>query len=148
MSDRSEPVRCPFYLPGHNVHWIQVRLTWNEPQHDPIPAKLLEVRDDGELTLDVDGEPRVYWNHRPEDLVSSMDRYDGDFELVGYGVLMPAHRRRHVGEGFPAFYLAEPDSEYRHECRIEGSASDDPIQNLRKFGGFTMPAVDFKRWLD
>ena len=101
MSNESLLRRCPLYLPGHNVHFIQFRLTWNEPQHDPIPANLLEVRDDGELMLEVDGEVRRYWNHGPDDVARAMTRYNGEFELVGYGVLKVARRFHRVGHGMP-----------------------------------------------
>ena len=116
MSEESSPaVRCPLYLPGHNVHWIQARLTWNEPKHDPIPAKLRLVRADGEFTVEVDGEIRRYWTHDPQQLTRAMNRYDV-FELVGYGVLTVPRELRRVGQPFPMFCITEPDSKYRSPC--------------------------------
>jgi hypothetical protein len=150
MSDDSHPYAgCPLYLPGHNVHFIQLRLTWNEPEHDPIPATLLEVHDDGELTLDVDGELRWYWNHRPDDVAWAMTRYDGEFELVGYGVLAVARRLWHDGQGMPAFYITEPDSEYRRPCPDQDDpVPADPIERLMKTGGFVMSGPEALRWAE
>ncbi len=149
MSNQSPLRRCPLYLPGHNVHFIQFRLTWNEPQHDPIPAKLLEVRDDGELTLDVDGELRRYWNHSPDDVARAMTRYDGEFELVGYGVLKVARRFHRVGQGIPVFCVADIDSEYRYPCpNPDDPLPADPIERLMKTGGFVMSGPEALRWTE
>ena len=150
MSDDSHPYAgCPLYFPGHNVHYIQFRLTWNEPQHDPIPATLLDVQDDGELTVEVDGELRRYWNHDPERATRAMTRYDGAFELVGYGVLALARRLWRDGEGIAAFYITEPDSEYRRPCPgPDDPLPTDPIERLMKTGGFVMSGPEALRWLE
>ena len=141
MSDESSPAaHCPLYLPGHNVHWIQARLTWNEPQHDPIPATLLAVETDGEFTVEVDGEVRRYWNHEPQRLTRALRKYHGVFELVGYGVLTVPRELRRVGQPFPMFCIVGPDSEHRRPCPDPDDArTANPIERLRPSGaGFTI----------
>ena len=153
MSDRSSPrVHCSLYRPGHNIHWIQLRLTWNEPVHDPIPAQLIDVRDDGAFTLVVDGEHRRYWNHEPERMARAMARFDGEFELVGYGVLLLARQHRRVGEPSPAFCIVEPDSAQRVPCfdsaDWDEDDADDPIKQIKRLGGFTMSFDALLEWLE
>jgi hypothetical protein len=57
--------KCALYTPGHQVHLIQAKLSW---EGDPLKYRsgtLVSVDDDGRITVEVDGAEVCVWNHEP-----------------------------------------------------------------------------------
>src|SRR3954462_8281688 len=63
--DVPSPRRCGFYRPGHTPHLIQIRRAHAEIEVPPRPGRLIEVRDDGCLLIDLEGTVVTLWNHDP-----------------------------------------------------------------------------------
>ena len=63
MSGRHLPLHCDSYHAGHEVHWIQARLS---RESDPIGKGRATVADDGWITVELDdGEQHRLWHHDP-----------------------------------------------------------------------------------
>ncbi|MFA5890833.1 MAG: hypothetical protein WDA27_07770 [Actinomycetota bacterium] len=69
----SDPAkRCGWYGPGHEVHWIQAKKSWEEPglveegEITHIESGLIRVR--------IGSEDREYWNHDTECLRRTVRR--------------------------------------------------------------------------
>jgi hypothetical protein len=63
--DRVDHAKCALYRPGHQVHFIQAKLSW---EGDPLKYRsgsLVSVEDDGWITVEVDGAEVRVWNHEP-----------------------------------------------------------------------------------
>ncbi|MCW2829490.1 MAG: hypothetical protein JWP31_182 [Aeromicrobium sp.] len=76
---------CTLYLPGHSIHWIQARLTWNEPQpHTPI--EIVDVGPDGFVVAVDEGLSRLQ-NHDLDRLRAIVAQLGPLGALVGYGAL-------------------------------------------------------------
>ncbi len=130
---------CGLYLPGHDVHFIQARLSWNEPKHPPMPGVVTDISDDGEFRVKFEGKRnrRRYWNHDPQRLAHQVARNDGHVELRDYGVLATL-----TDQGQSLFYVAKPNSQFRRPCPGPGDPGpSDPIDALLTRGGFLMPAA-------
>ena len=73
---------CDQYTPGHDVHYIQYRLSRREP---PISETVIEaIADDGTITF-VDGS--TLWNHDPVRLRAIVEAHSAHVELLTQGVL-------------------------------------------------------------
>ena len=54
---------CRSYRPGHHVHWIQAKKSW-EPGQPEIEVTIV-VHDDGRVDLHAEGLDESMWNHDP-----------------------------------------------------------------------------------
>ena len=73
---------CGQYTPGHDVHYIQYRLSRREL---PIRETVIEaIADDGTITF-VDGS--TLWNHDPARLRAIVEAHSAHVELRTQGVL-------------------------------------------------------------
>jgi len=64
-SDRANHTKCALYTPGHQVHFIQAKLSW---QGDPLKYRsgsLVSVDDDGWISVVIDQAEVRIWNHEP-----------------------------------------------------------------------------------
>jgi len=80
------PVRdCGRYLPGHSVHWIQARLTWNQP----VAHTAVEIVHIGAASVLVSADDglRQFWNHDVDRLRALVEQHGPFGALVGYHVL-------------------------------------------------------------
>jgi hypothetical protein len=75
-------IRCGAYTPGHDVHYIQARLSGENGMG--MPARIERVDDDGTIEF-VDGS--TLWNHDPERLRVILERFGNDVFLMSRGVL-------------------------------------------------------------
>lgn len=63
--DRVDHTKCALYTPGHQVHFIQAKLSW---EGDPLKYRngtLVSIEDDGWITVEVDEAEVCVWNHEP-----------------------------------------------------------------------------------
>ena len=63
--DHADHAKCALYTPGHQVHFIQGKLSW---EGDPLKYRsgtVVSVDDDGWITVEVDGAEVRVWNHEP-----------------------------------------------------------------------------------
>jgi hypothetical protein len=78
------PIRCGLHHPGHDPHFIQVRLCCQES--DPLrAARLVDLRsieDDGWVTFEADGQVHRRWNHDPGRIRSAVDWSGGQYVEV------------------------------------------------------------------
>jgi hypothetical protein len=71
MSEIRQLKSCGLYLPGHQVHWIQARLERENQENRPDTGRVVDVRNDGAVGIDLDGEERRLWNHQPDRLAEA-----------------------------------------------------------------------------
>jgi hypothetical protein len=75
--DLADHTRCAMYTPGHQVHFIQAKLSW---EGDPLKYRsgtLVSVEDDGWITVEVDGAEVCVWNHEPARARHRIEAADG-----------------------------------------------------------------------
>ena len=80
------PKHCDAYTPGHDVHPIQARKSWEAGAGQA--ARIVSVDDDGTITF-ADGSTR--WNHDPARLRGLLARHGSDVSLGAYGVMKLGH---------------------------------------------------------
>ena len=73
---------CGAYRVGHDVHFIQARLS--RESGPGVPRTVVAVADDGTITFTVGA---AVWNHDPERLRSVLDRHGREVRLCSRGVL-------------------------------------------------------------
>lgn len=56
-----EARRCGSYRPGHEVHWIQAKKSWEEP--GVIDTGVIVSLGLTEISMRIGSEERKYWNH-------------------------------------------------------------------------------------
>jgi hypothetical protein len=142
IPDLMPPSACALYAPGHRVHVIQVKLTWDSEQSWRA-GSLIDVDDGGWITIDV-GQRRIrLWNHEPARARACIEAAGGAVVVRGHGVLTtPSERESHycscVAEG-------------RTECVPPPAALDNSPSGLRErilaYGGFMAPGTDVIRAL-
>ena len=80
------PRRCGQYTPGHDVHYIQARLS---SEHPPQREAVIEdIADDGTITF-ADGS--TLWNHDPVRLRAIVQADGARVDVRSYGVLHVPH---------------------------------------------------------
>ena len=105
---------CCLYLPGHQVHWIQVNHARGDAEHRPEEGRLLAVEDDGLVVIDVDGEERRLWNHDPSRLSDLVARQRGRvFHQPRWGLLRSPSESN---GSYSCFCVTEYDNPGRVPC--------------------------------
>ncbi|MDP9224494.1 MAG: hypothetical protein M3P18_11700 [Actinomycetota bacterium] len=151
---------CGFYLPGHDVHWIQAKLAGmyvfnlgaassvtseRDPMPDTnrqaVPGHLLEVQPDGLVVVEVDGVVRRLWNHDPDRLQQLVARNHGEISH------QPGLLRTRSDDGSYLFCVADADNPDLRPCPVH-PLTKSPVELLRKAGGFSMPGPEALRWAD
>ncbi|CAN5619812.1 hypothetical protein BH24ACT26_BH24ACT26_20260 [soil metagenome] len=104
---------CGLYLPGHDVHWIQARLSVEEELQRPsTPGLLLGVQPDGLVVVEVNGVVRRLWNHDTDRLEQLVARNRGEVShQPGFGLLKtPSEKSSYL------FCVADADSPDLRPC--------------------------------
>jgi hypothetical protein len=128
---------CGSYGPGHQMHWIQAKKSWEDEQ--PMIDVSIVVHHDGRVDLEGDELTLTMWNHDPDRLRDVVD-YAGR----GRAVWKP---RFHVlalpGPSGYLFNLAALDQ--RTPChpgarQAPGESTPDFLaRTIREDHGFTVP---------
>ena len=84
---------CGSYGPGHQMHWIQAKKSWEDEQ--PMIDVSIVVHHDGHIDLEGDELKLAMWNHDPHRL----------FSLAALDQRTPCHpgARQAPGESTPDF---------------------------------------------
>ena len=132
------PVRhCGLYLPGHDVHWIQVFQSQRDTNNAPVAGRLAEIRDDGVVVVEVDGERLDLWNHDPERLRIVVEENGPD---VSYQQKLRLLRSPGLRHGC-CFDVALALDSHRRPCPTE-PPTGSLFERLQAAGGFTVPASE------
>ena len=136
--------RCGLYLPGHDVHWIQAKLSVKRDAPLPEAGHLLEVRTDGVLFVEMQGAVYRLWHHDPARLELRVKVNKGRITYQSrFGLL-----RTSAGPGSHAlFCVADADASDRRSCPTSPPAGSLP-ELLKKAGGFSVPGPEDLRMLD
>jgi hypothetical protein len=123
------PLDCGSYHPGHDVHWIQAKLSYERP----AAAGVAQMEADGWVTVHLDaGDSRRVWTHDPVRLAALLARTEGRAELRAPGVLaVPS------GNGYHCVSVAsEPSPCPDPDEDVSGLPLDELV---RQRGGFSIP---------
>ncbi len=126
------PQGCALYLPGHMIHYIQARLSWENPEKH-LPGLIESIESEIVQVRVADGV-RSYRNHDLSRLVE-LSKDTRDVVIRSYGVL---ECRMHL------FCVAPADQE-RIPCRGPSSHATDGASLFERAlndGGFLIPGAD------
>ena len=135
MSDAPVVYRCGLYLRGHDVHWIQAKLSVQQQSERPFrPGHLLDVQSDGVVIVEVDDVLHRLWNHDTHRMKHLVARNRGVVTYQpGFGLL-----RTRSSEGSYLFCVADADSPDLGSCP-DSPPTGTMIELLRNAGGFSIP---------
>lgn len=135
---------CGLYLPGHDVHWIQAKVSLKGDAIPPEPGHVLQVRSDGLLIVEVQGSVHRLWNHDPDRLELLVSANGGRVTYQpGFSLLRTASEEG----GRYLFCVAAADAPDRRPCP-EGPPTGSLTERLRAAGGFSVSGPDALRMLD
>ena len=131
---RSAP-DCRLFLPGHQVHWIQLRQADRDVADRPEPGRLVSAGADGRVVVEVAGERRHLWHHRPEHLATVVAANGGVvLHQPRWGLLRCPSPS---GDAEARFCVTDHDDPERVPCSSEDPVGD-LVERLRTMGGFTV----------
>jgi hypothetical protein len=134
---------CALYTPGHRVHFIQAKLSWESDREMLRRGRLVTVDDDGWITVDVGGDEVRVWNHEAARAHACIEAAHGHVMLKGYGVLAaPSERGRpYFCIGDVATPCAPPDPE-------PDNSPEGIVAQVLSRGGVMIPGVEAIRALN
>lgn len=142
MARRQRTKKCGLYLPGHNVHWIQVR---KEYESD-IPAAWGSFigLDDDVISVEFLDRIERYRNHRPENIQQIVQI--GDMVRVAYRFRLLTFYRG--GQHLMAYCIDDAENE-RVPCRALApvQSAEDLAERLRMGGGFSISGPELNTLL-
>lgn len=135
MSDEPMAYRCGLYLRGHDVHWIQAKLSVEQQSERPSrPGHLLNLQSDGLVVIEVHGVLQRLWNHDTNRMKSLVARNRGAVSYQpGFGLLRTAS-----AEGSYLFCVVNADSPDLRPCP-DRPPTGTMVELLRNAGGFSIP---------
>lgn len=138
MSEIRPTKPCVLFKPGHNPHWIQTRLATEDRQHPPVPGRLVNICNEGELVIEVEGQHVRLWNHVAARLSGAITAAHGELSYQArWGLL-------HVPSDDGRFAFCVVNIEEHVEC-LATTPGGSPADVLRLTGGFTIAAKDLIR---
>lgn len=127
------PKHCGLYLPGHDTHWIQGNRSLRDLDHRPTKGRMIDVADDGILTIEINGREITLWNHDPAYVRDTIDLNGLTISYQAWWGLL-----RSLGDSGADFCVRLADDEHR-PCPEE-SPIGNPIELLESAGGFSISA--------
>ncbi|MBC7594781.1 MAG: hypothetical protein H7288_12725 [Kineosporiaceae bacterium] len=94
--------RCALYTPGHNVHFIQARKSWQNPEAG-VAAEFLTIEDDVIVVRAESGDVLKFRNHDLKRFARIIHDFGPHVTLRDPGVL----RIEHTGSGY--LFCVKPD---------------------------------------
>jgi len=130
---------CALYTPGHQVHFIQARLSAeDDPVHRRM-GKLLALDDNGWITVDVDGELLRFWNHDPGRARACFATSSGNVVLASRGLLHAPH------EGGRCCMCITTDAPT--PCMAAPAAGSELADQVMTHGGILVSADELRTYL-
>ena len=131
---RAQP-NCDLYIPGHMVHWIQAKLSWEHPRAwgvlEEVQGQVITVRFSDRIAR--------YRNHQVEALLELAERGTRVLVSTRYGTLgVPTDPG-----SLRVFCIAAADEPWR-ACSVAplGPVSHgELVDRLKDRGGFSIPAA-------
>lgn len=124
---------CDLYLPGHCLHWIQLR---KGSEITPRCGQVVSV-EDGVITVKYLDRTSAYRNHQP-DKIGVYVKVGGHVRVVErFGVLTSDLDQRSVNQ----FSIIDTNKPWRPCSRFESPASTTPeelAERLQERGGFSI----------
>jgi len=138
MGTVPSPKRCGLYLPGHEVHWIQGIHSGDPGEVAPVPCRILEVRDDGTVTILITNQLLELWTHDPIRLRALVAQrgVDATYQERWRLLRVPSKRASFCIDVTPA---SNPD---RRPCPTSQPYSDTLVEQLLATGGFSVRVQD------
>jgi hypothetical protein len=135
--------QCGLYLPGHQVHWIQGLHAGRPGEAAPVSCRILEITDDGTITIDLSGEPLQLWTHDPVRLraIAAEHGTDAGYQESWRLLWIALEGGRYAIDVTPA---SNPE---RQPCPTSPPCLGTLAEQLRATGGFTMRATDLAKAL-
>jgi len=124
-----ESYRCELYQAGHEVHYIQARLSYGQPHGQGTLTEVLG----NVITVDFGNEIRRYRNHDPDRLVDIVG-IGGNVEVCERYVIL----RGNGGYCFSILDAAEPWVPCDHEP-LTSFTAEALAERLETHGGFLVP---------
>jgi len=134
---------CDLYKPGHQPHFIQAKLAWEDDPAKYRNGTLMSVADDGWITVEVGGELLRFWNHEPA-------RARICFEQAGGRVGVPGHSLLHAPSTGGGNYCFSVSTDGPTPCAPPSTAGSSPaglFQQAMSHGGFTVSGIEAVRHL-
>ena len=107
LSPSGRVYSCYSCRSGHDVHFIQARLSWEDPDRAPVHGHIQEVYDDGTVVVeDAQGQVIRLWNHDPERLARLAGANDNQ---IGIQLGLLLLRTKSTDGGFYLFCVCPED---------------------------------------
>lgn len=148
MGNVPAPKACGLYLPGHEVHWIQVFHSNDEGEAAPVPCTVLDVGDDGTVLVEVAGTRTELWIHDAGRLraIVAQDGREATYQERWRLLRVP-----HTAED------GEPHSQWcvdvtpatnpgRRPCTLGEREPTTLVERLLQTGRFTVSAAELLRF--
>lgn len=141
--DRVDHTRCALYTPGHRTHLIQANLARNADPAKYRHGTVVSVRDDGWITVEMDGEKLRLWNHGPVWVRHCLEEAGWQVGLPGYGLL-------HAGSARGGRYCICVSADGPTPCAPPSAAGSSPaglFEQVMSHGGFLVLGAEATRHL-
>lgn len=131
-------LQCGSYRTGHQAHWIQATHAFRDQNNPPLAGMLLDVDDDGTISVRVGETIHRLWHHQPARLAELVARNEGAVTLqLRWSLLRTASP-----DGWYGFSVCEADSANRVPCPDPNAPPpSDLFELIEDRGGFDL-AVD------
>ena len=123
-SDYTITRRCALYTPGHNVHFIQARLAWDNPAAY-VRSEVLAIADDVIVAVTEHGVVHRFRNHDLERFRRIVRDFGRDVTICDKGIL---RIDRSGGGGF--MFCVAPDDGRRLAPCLDPDAVPPPPSDL------------------
>jgi hypothetical protein len=138
MSEIRTTKTCALFKPGHNPHWIQIRLASEDTQHPPVLVQLISAERGGDVVIDVCGQLLRLWTHDVDRVSEAISAANGTvFYQARWSLLfVPSD------DGRFAFCV---DKSAEHVACVEQIQAGSPAEIIRRAGGFSIASKDLMR---
>jgi hypothetical protein len=125
--------QCALYKPGHQVHFIQVRLTALGEQRENRRGQLVSIDEAGWISVAVEGKVERFWTHDPSRAREAFLGSGGKVGLPGYGTLYAEQKKGR------RYLCVATEAEGATPCLHplwRGASVEDLAGRLESSGGF------------